>query len=821
MVKCLNTLEKKSGITFSYNSKVLHAETKVITKDFESVLLSNVLDYIFKETAFQYQEIGGQISVYEVAATKGKVVLSGYMRDAESKEVLIGARLYFPELHIGCISNSYGYYAIEVPKGETRIIVSFVGMKSFRDTVNFQEDVVINFELQESSTLLSAVEVRHDTTVLNDVPVNLNSSEGTRITKRSIYELPGVAGELDLIKYLQQLPGVQPTEDGTANFQVRGMPAGSNLILIDEIPVYHPTHMLGVFSIVNVEAIRSATLHKDFIPLKFGGRSSAVLQIHTDEGDLSKTHFSGGLSPAGGRLNLEGPIVKQKASYYLSSRMSFFPRIAFNLLGQQQFNIPFYYDVNGKLNVQLNSNNRIYFTGYYGRDRLTDTTSRFIWGNTAGSFRWNHVMNSKTFTNLSVTHSQFNFGYSTLPWKESPLPESYGQMVLWDKVRYDVTNYFSSTLKFEFGLDASWIHTTKESSAEESINLFHDRSSIETGLYFSAEKKFGEKLILTGGLRIPSSFHFGKQDTMSYLNSDLTSTEVIYQENKPYDLIFSIDPRLMLNYKVGNKDRLNFAAGMASQHIHMVNYQYNFLSVGVWTPSNRLLKPQRNYSTSVGWVHQEKTVQFSTTVFGRYVNNILDFALPVSVVSQNIESNLLSGRLFSYGVEFQLNWEPSEKYSASIAYTYSETDQLVEGINNNESYPALFDRPHYFNFSQFFDFGLKWKLATNVIVHSGSAITVPTGQFTIGGSAFPVFPEERNGTRLPNYSRLDFVAIRALGVKKERFWGDLRLTITNLLGKSNPSSVYVHPSTIGSSSLFLSSVDYAPTTIVLSLNFKF
>lgn len=823
--KAITQVESVSGQRFSFNSKQLQLVDNSYTKKFENASLGQVLDYLFANTSLQYKEIGGQISIYPVVASTGTVVLSGFVRDNASKEELIGARLYFPSLGIGCISNTYGYYAIEIPKGKTNVIVASIGMEKYIDTIDFQNDLVMNFNLKQNNMLLSTVEVRRDTLKLNDTPINLSNLDKTTITKKAILDIPSVAGEHDLIKFIQLLPGVQPTEDGGANFSVRGSPTGGNLILIDEIPVYHPTHMLGVYSIINVEAVKSASLYKDYIPLRFGGRSSSVLQIHTNEGNLEKTHLSGGINISSLRLNLEGPIVKNRASYYISGRKSLLPRLSYNLLNQSNFILPNFHDLNGKVNVHLNSNNRIYFTGYYGRDRLRDSSYLYKWGNSAGSFRWNHIINSKTFSNLTFTHSQFDYGFATsnllkTTKVENEDKESFSQSVVQDKLSYDITNFYSNSLKIDFGFDITSVRTGRTRYADSSAFLFLERSSFENGFYVSVEKKINKKLTLSGGIRTPFSFHYGQQDTVSYLNSDMTSTEVIYDKNKPYDLIFSLDPRLLLNYKLGKKDQLSFAAGIVSQHTHLVSYQANFLPVNIWTTSNAYLKPERNHSASFGWVHQEKIVQFSSAIYGKYVSNVLDFALPNYTTSQEIESNLLSGRLLTYGAEFQVNFQPAKWYTAMFSYTYARTNQKVEGINNNLSYVALNDRPHYLNFSQYFNISAKWKIATNFIFHSGRAVTLPTGQFLIGQTAFPVFPEERNAERLPQYERLDFSVTRKLGVKRKKYWGELVLSVTNTLGKYNPSIVYIDPQSIGTSKLAVISKDYAPTTIVLSFNFK-
>jgi len=814
--KCLHKIEKAADLTFSYNSKEVHSIERQVTKKFESQSVSNILDFLFGATTIKYKLIGGQISLYNSYVEQKSFVLSGYIRDAESKEELIGARLYFPNLSIGCVTNTYGYYAIELPKGVTEIKISSIGMTTIQEEIDVNGDIILNFNLPKNNLMLDAIEVLADTSKYSSDPIDISTTDQTTITKEAILRIPATSGEADIMKYLQQIPGVTPTQNGGASYQVRGSSSGNNLILIDEIPVYHPTHMLGLFSIVNVEAVKTATLYKDYIPLKFGGRSSSVFQINTNEGNLEKTHLSGGFSPASGRLNLEGPFVKNKASYYFSVRKSFFPRTAIELFNQSDFILPNFHDYNGKINIHLNSNNRIYFTGYYGRDRLRNNEGLFKWGNAAGSFRWNHIINSKTFTNLSLVHSQFD--YANILYDENDT--KFGQSVSQDKVQYNVTHFKSPTLRLEFGGDINWIRTFKNDKEVISSNLFLERSAIETGFYISANKEITKKLSIKGGIRTPISFHFGKQDTANYLNSDLTTSTVIYQRNKIYDLFFSLDPRVHLSYHPTKKDDFSANIGVTSQHTHLVTYLNNFLPVEIWTTSNAYLKPERNLSTSVGWVHREKIIETSVSAFARYIANVVDFAVPISTFSQEIEGNLLSGRLFVYGFEGQLNFNPSEKYSASISYAYTVTNQKVIGINNDLPYVADNDRPHAISFSQYFNLSEKWKLSTNYNYQSGRAITLPTGQYVVGNTAFPLFPEERNTERLSYFSRLDFSATRKLGIKKGKNRWELVLNITNLLGRYNPSVVYLDDSTVGTPQLSLKSKDYSPSTVILNANFK-
>ena len=764
--KCLRIIEKKTGHSFSYNSKQLHSIDKKVSGDFSNTELSVILDHIFKETSFKFKEIGNQVTIYELKASEGNVVISGYVRDRESSEELVGARIYFPAYQVGCLANSYGYYSVEIPKGNTDFIVSSVGMLKIRDSLYADDNIVMNFELEEDTVLLSTIEVHADSLRGNDkYEPDLPYLDRTVVTKQAMSRVPAVNGEMDIIKYLQQFPGVAPSTAGGASFQVRGSGTGNNLILLDEIPIYHPTHLLGLYSIVNADALKSATLYKDFVPLRFGTRNSSVLQIQTKEGNLNKHHLSGSLGFVSGRLNWEGPIVKNKASFYLSVRRSTFPAIAGQFLTDQKLTLPSFIDINGKVNVHLNSNNRIYLTSYAGKDALSDSLSKYDWGNRALAFRWNHVFNGKTFSNLSLTHSEFEYGY----FHNSDLFfDNFRQRVVTDKLNYDVTNYFSSTLKFNYGLSIGWLRTRNGDSSDPNSTLFLQRNALVNGVYFSAEKKFGQHFKVEAGVRVPVSFHIGTQDTTAYLNEDLSLTQVIYDKGKVYDPLFFVDPRLLVSSRLNDKNLLQFSAGIVSQNTHIVNYVNYFLPVEIWTTSNARLKPEHNFQTSAAWVHNEKSFQTSATIYYKHVLNVLDYASPVFTSSADIESNLLPGILNVAGAEFMINFHVTTRYSMSVAYTFMKTSQLVKGINKNNPYPAANDRPHYLSVSQYFNFSKKWKLSANFTVQSGKAVTLPNGQFVIDGTAFPVYDDNRNAERLPFFSRWDVTLVRKFGVYKRR-----------------------------------------------------
>lgn len=818
--KCIQKVEQSSTISFSYNSKEVAEIEKKITASFKDQPLEQVLKTIFQGTNFAFKEIGGQITVYKSVPKSGeKITLSGYVRVAGSREEIIGARVYFADLGIGCVTNVYGYYSLDLPAGRHAYTVSSLGMKPLRGDVEIAGSMVLNFSLQENTIELRTVSISsHDSIGKNSIPTDLSNPEKTVLTQQSVLRLPAPNGEPDLLKFLQQFPGVQSSHNGGANYQVRGAGTGNNLILIDEIPIYHPTHMMGAYSIINIDAVKSAELYKDYIPARFGSRNASVLQINTKEGDLQKYHLHGAVSFANARVNVEGPIIKNRASFYLSGRRSVLPTIAYQILSPFTFSLPKFFDLNSKVNVHINSNNRLYFTGYLGKDELADTSGTFNWGNLAGGIRWNHIIDSKRFSNLSLTHSDFNYRFKSYP--TYIYANDYGQKVSTDKINYSVTHFYSNKVRLDYGAELMWIKTSDINRIDQEANLFLQRSAFETAIFASADYKISSRLNIKAGVRIPVFFHLGTQDTTSYVRPDLSYVQVIYEKNKIYDPNFFIDPRILLTYYVTEFDRLFFSVNVASQNTHVVNYVNYFLPVEIWTTSSGYLQPQRSYSESVGWVHQHDYFESSVTIFNRNVFNVIDYASPGYISSQDIESNLLSGNMHSAGVEFQFNFRKSNRYQASVSYTFMKSTQFVEGINKNKPYPTANSRPHSASFSQYIVASKKWGIGTNLIWHSGGAITLPNGQFIVGETVFPLYSENRNAERLPYFCRLDLSFYRKLGIKKKRDHFDLVINFTNVLMRHNHSNTYVESDSF-ENKLMVKSIDYTPFNISISLNYRF
>ena len=678
-------------------------------------------------------------------------------------------------------------------------------------------DLVMNVYLSEDTLLLNVVEVIHDEEFIAEIDQeDLNAIGGTALTKEEVKNLPPSVGEYDIAKYAQSFPGVRPAVGGTANFRVRGLGSGNNLILIDEIPIYHPTHLFGLSSIINTDAIKSAQLYKDYIPASYGLRNSSVFQIRTNEGNQTKFGLNGGISFLSARVNVEGPIKNDVASFYLSGRLSTMPFIVGNYLYQNQVSLPNYQDINAKLNFKLNSNNRIYLTGYFGNDFTSGTNFNYNWGNEAASIDWTHNFNPENFANLSVVVSSFRFDYQDSENNNN----SISQEVIFPKLKYDITSYLDDGATVNYGAEVM-INTTLNKIDQVQNNVFLDRTAINAGYFFTYEKRLNRKLELKAGLRIPTSFHVGRQDTTTFLNEDYTSTTVVYEKGKLYDFRFFLNPRVHLSYYKSSTEKFDAAFTVTTQQTHLVDLTNFIVPIQLWTNSNSFLPPEHNFQLSGGYSKKLGPFSLSSSVFGRYVHNVPDYASPGNFQTSNTENNLLPGHILAAGFEFMAKFKHKAYYSASASYSYILSLQKTPGVNFDEYYPTLFSRPHYFNFNQHLNLSKKWVLSSNFILHSPTAITLPNGQFTLNGVAYPLYSQERNNLRLPYYSRFDLSITRKLGVKKkkDRFW--LVLSWQNIFDRYNPAVYFLVPNTTQTNELTINSSDFTPSLVTLTLNFKF
>lgn len=777
---CLREIEAQSSITFSYNFATIKKENKLITSSFINQPLLIILSEILKETSLQFKEVANQITIYSSKnETSKKLSLSGFLLDKQSQEKLIGAKIYIPEINAGCISNAYGYYYLELDKGDFELVIDYIGMKPINKKISIKHNLVLNFELEEDTLLLNSVVVtNYPKGPINETEVEIGV-EKISINPTLLSQIPSSNGIPDITKFIQNIAGIQPVYDGSSSFQVRGLGNGNNLILLDEIPIYHSNHLLGRNSIINTNSIRSATIYKDYIPANFGIRNSSVLDIYTKEGNLNKFHMAGGLGANVPFISLEGPIIKNKASFFISGRKSFNTTF---ITPNSKLPFPDFYDITLKLNYKLNNQNKIYFTSFIGHDKIKDNDDKdeYKWGNNAFSIRWNRLISEKIFRNLTLINSTFYYNTSN--------ESNVKQTILTNQIKDNFTYYISNKQKLNFG--ASIINTRTIINQDVDEDIFLNRNNFEAGIYATYSKVINPKIKVNIGVRIPMNLHIGTQDTSYFLQSDLSYKTKIYDKNKPYDVKVSFDPRLLLSYQLNEKNSLQTSATITTQFTHILNYHTKVLPIQIWINSSKYLKPERNYQATIGWNRKGKYLTSSTSLYYRFIDNVIDF-VPIEYENLNgIESRVLSGNLINYGAEFNLQYQKTERYFAKLAYTYNKSKQTIEGINNNQSYLPEFNRPHYVSFNQYFIKSEKWEFGTNFVYHSKTVFTLPTDKYEANGIEFPLYSEEKNLSYLPYHDRIDLSFKRTLGIKKKLNRGIITITLTNVLQRKNVSNAF-------------------------------
>ena len=810
---CLRRIESKAKVSFSYNSHDLKVENAKISQSFKNQPVRIVLSTILSSTSFQFKEIANQITIYKASNnSSGLLNLSGFLLDKNSKEKLIGAKVFFPELNIGVSSNAYGYYHIDLYKGEFDVIVDYIGMKPIKKRLVIDGHLKINFELEEDTLILNAIDVIDKENKMNDKPSDI-FIDLSKISVNPVLleQMPSTNGLPDVTKYIQNIAGIQPLYDGSSSYQVRGLGNGNNLILLDEIPIYHPNHLLGINSIINTNAVKSINLYKDYIPANFGIRNSSILQIYTKEGNLNKFSASGGLGANVPHLSFEGPIIKNKASFYVSGRQSFNALGSINFLPPSKLPNPDFFDITVKLNYKINYENRVYLTSYIGNDRINsaDGEGSFSWGNNAFSFRWNKVVSDKVFTNLTLINSIFNYNSE----KES----NFGQKIISSQVKYDVSYFISNQSKLSFGGSILNTRTRSDDLIEEAV--FLNRNSYETALYASLRHKVSPKLTLNMGLRLPFHHHIGTQDTSIFLRPNNLFETIIYEKNTPYDLKLSADPRLLLSYQIDDKNVFQWSANIATQFTHILNYNTRILPVQVWINPSKFLPPERNYQTSVALHHSEKNISLSSVLYYRFVNHTIDFANVGFSNISTIESRILSGHMKTFGGEFSAQYQKTKNYSVKFSYAYNHSRQTIEGINNGRPYQPDYTRPHYLSLSHYYIRSKKWEFGANFVYHAKTAITLPVSKAVINDIEVPIYSDFRNKSYLPSHDRLDLSFKRTLGIKKQKNRGYLILTITNFYIKGNVSNAYPsYPSNTGQ--LEITQQNFIPFNLYLYYHIK-
>ncbi|WP_299555735.1 TonB-dependent receptor [Seonamhaeicola sp.] len=748
------------------------------------------------------------LCVFTKGIAQEKVTLSGVITEEKSNETLIGVNIIFPETQTGTTTNEYGFYSITLPKGTYTVVISYLGYATKTETIELTNNIGKNFSLVNALESLDEVVITEN---IERLSIKKPQMSVNKLTSATIKEIPVVLGESDIVKAITLLPGVTTVGEGASGFNVRGGSADQNLILLDEATIYNSSHLFGLFSVFNPDAIKDLRLYKGGIPARYGGRVSSVLDIYQKEGNSKAFHMNGGIGLVSSRLLAEGPLKKDKGSFLFGGRSTyahlFLPLFDIN-------NIAYFYDLNTKLSYKINSKNNIYLSGYFGRDvfRIEDTFEN-SYGNSVLNFRWNHLFSDKLFSNLSLIYSDYYYDL-----KLSFVEFDWVSGIQNFNLKYDFKHYLTDKLKLQYGLNSVYYKFNpgdiRPTTATSGINPFKltDKYAFENALYVDAEHKVSDKLSVSYGLRLSSFLRLGQDELNVYENDEA----VIYNEDfniymmappidtesyKRSDVIasfFNFEPRFSLAYQTGSNSSVKASYNRMNQYLHLLSNTNAPTPLDIWTPSGKYVKPQSLHQFAVGYFKNFKNNLYSLEVesFYKTIENRIDYIDGADLIANNaIEQVILNGKARAYGLEFLLR-KNEGKFKGWLAYTLSKSEQQTKGrtpvetgINNGAWYKTPFDKTHDISLTTNYNWNEKFKLNANFIFQTGQPVTFPNSQYEYNGINIPNFGL-RNEDRLPSYNRLDLALTYTPKQKREKKWkSHWVLSIYNVYNRKNAASI--------------------------------
>ncbi|WP_316746704.1 TonB-dependent receptor [Pedobacter gandavensis] len=796
----LDKISKLSQVKFTYNEQVANSPVK-ITVEAKNKTLNEVLTMAFSAQPFKFKALDKEVHI-QYDATKGKKLvadpaanpaknadkysLSGTISSSKTGETLIAATVRWLETKVATLSNEYGFYSISLPKGTQQIEISAIGFRSLTKTIELNGPMRLNIALEEDANELETVSI---TATSAKRSIDNPQMGMERVNLKETKNIPMVLGERDVIKTLQLLPGVKSSGEGAGGFFVRGGSADQNMILLDEAPVYGASHLLGFFSTFNSDAIKNVTLYKSGMPAQYGGGLSSVMDVKMNDGNLQKFGVSGGVGMIAARLNVEGPIQKEKSSFLISARRTYLD--AFLKLSKDSAirnSSLYFYDVNAKANYILGEKDRIYVSGYFGRDVLSaDKLAGINWGNATATLRWNHLFSNKLFSNTSLIFSNYNYKITS--------DEEESSLTLFSQIRdfnfkEDLQWFINDKNTLSFGLNSIY-HTIKpgEVRAEGNSGMvsqdLENRYSLDNAIYASNTWKVSEGFSLTYGLRLSAFSILGKGTYYDINNAGQVIGETYYKRGEVVKTYVNLEPRIAASLQLSESAALKASYVRNAQNLHLISNSNSASPVDRWTASTNIIKPELSDQVSLGYYKNLAGDRYELTVETYYkdLKNQIDYRNGADIYTNKpIETQLLFGKGRAYGVEWLLK-KKTGKFTGWLAYTLSKSERQVDGINNNQWYNTRQDRTHDISIVGMYELNKKWSFSANWVFATGNAVTFPNAKYTLLGESY-FYYSARNADRMPAYHRLDLGATHILK-KRKNFSSELSFSLYNAYGRSN------------------------------------
>ncbi|WP_373331517.1 TonB-dependent receptor [Salmonirosea aquatica] len=739
------------------------------------------------------------------AQAQEKYTVSGYVKDIANGEGLIGVSVYVREGSTSVATNPYGFYSITLPEGEYSLVFSCIGYQKLTERMTLNTDQRRNVEMTSESKQLKEVII---STKKEDENVRSLEMSVNKVNIKTIRQIPALLGEVDIIRSIQLLPGVTTVGEGASGFNVRGGDVSQNLILLDEAPVYNSSHLFGFFSVFNPDAVKDVKLIKGGIPAQYGGRISSILDVRMKEGNTKKREINGGIGTIFSRLTYEQPFAQSRGSFIVAARRSYIDVLAKPFLKgdlkKSRFN---FYDLTAKVNYRLDDKNTFYASGYFGRDVFGAADFGFGWGNGTATARWNHIFSNKLFLNLTTYYSNYDYSINSDPYNKTPNDRfEWNSKIISTSVKPDFTYYLTPNNQLIFGgqyikYDSCPGNAVVVSSGESRNISLDSRFGDESALYIANEQKISDRFSLQYGLRYSLYRNVGPGQVYQYQEiqpderklpvlpgTAVTKGDVI----KTYG---NWEPRFSMNIGLSPTASIKASYNRTVQYLHLLSNTAATSPVDVWTLSTNSIKPEIADQVALGWFQnfRDNTYEASVEVYYKDLQNQIDYVRNSDLLlNRYVEGDLLFGKGRAYGAEFFLK-KNKGRLTGWLSYTLARTERLVDGVNNDDWFPARFDKPHNVTLVGIYNLNERLTLSSTFTFASGTPATFPTNRFVYNGWALPhnVY-NARNNNRIPPYNRLDLAA--TLKSRKKLFGvvrGEWVFSVYNAYNRRNPYSVYV------------------------------
>ncbi len=781
----LSIIHTDGSAQLSYDPEIVPKDSLFIKKGKWTVL--HILKSISANTTIRYKKVGKNYIL--VNSESPLLTISGRVLDESTDEHLIGALVRVPGTTQGVITNSYGFYSLDLPPIVDSIEVSYLGYQSKCHKVPGSSRTMV-IKLKEEASLLEEVMIRPS----EEKSLTAPQFGHLRLDANQLNSIGSTLGEKDLLRQLQLHAGVNPIGESSTGFSVRGGKPGHNLILLDEAVIYSPTHFVGLFSIFNTDALNKIDFYKGGIPARYGGRLSSITNVMMKEGNKQRFSGNGNINALAASLSLEGPLKKNIGSFMVSGRRSY---IGDYPTEQEEAQLSFF-DVNLKINYDLGSKDKVYLSSYLGKDRfsLSEEVPLFDWGNSTFTARWNHTFNKKLFLNTSFIFSDYNFN---LIAEDSSLELDWSARLGNRTLKGDFNYFYDNDTQVNFGLNITF-HSISPSylslrdpndPSQNSSGQSSKSNGLENALYGEVDKKINDRWHVLSGIRLSSFHNIGPGAELLFDENFTKIGTVARKRAEFYNTYINVEPRLSLSYRLSDASSLKGSYHRSAQYISQASNSLNSNPLDAWFLSSPNVRPQIADQVSLGYFKKLRntTFDFSIETYYRKTSNEIDFKDNADLLlNEELEGELRIGKGHSYGVELAISGKVG-KLMGNANVTWGRSFIDIPLVNQGLRYPSSYDRPISLSIGPTYAPMSRKRLSLNWILFSGLPFTSPTGRFFYGNTIVPSY-SNRNGDRLPLYHRLDIsYEIDGKNKKKRRYRGGWSFAIYNAYNRKNANLI--------------------------------